>query len=401
MYGRFVGITFLCILGAGALTTRSRIVRDANYNEAQFQRTSADSKKQIIDLPCPSCAWLPLDVDSDYDDDLYWTQDRHSRLILDFSISDDGTRLQLDGEPIYPSESYRAASHGGLPIYATHQWASGGYSAFEQSTGVPLEVTSFGLVVTEHPVSSSDVEDDADDRVLQIAIRIAGLERQPVNAEVAITLWREGDGELMILSIDGIPHRGLSRSSVGASTPNGLQGDCIGVPASVCRLRHIVESRLGKLRHSRFGFRRPCTGRPSAATHFPHNGDASQPTFHHHGRPHHLPPYGNHYHSHLRHRLSHTLIKAAIAVFIPVMAGITTGLIVSLVGLVVGRTVGYIWIRAFRHKLERQPATQSVRASRYREGKGLLADEEIDPPPVYEHAPAYDELVSEEKRTVD
>jgi threonine dehydrogenase-like Zn-dependent dehydrogenase len=83
------------------------------------------------------------------------------------------------------------------------------------------------------------------------------------------------------------------------------------------------------------------------------------------------------------------------------MAGITTGLIVSLVGLVVGRTVGYIWIRAFRHKLERQPATQSVRASRYREGKGLLADEEIDPPPVYEHAPAYDELVSEEKRTVD
>lgn len=78
------------------------------------------------------------------------------------------------------------------------------------------------------------------------------------------------------------------------------------------------------------------------------------------------------------------------------MAGITVGLLVSLLGLLVGRMIGYCWLRLYPKPTPtpRRRPRNSRHTLVAEEGKMLLTEDDPEPLPAYEAAPAYEEIDS-------
>jgi hypothetical protein len=77
------------------------------------------------------------------------------------------------------------------------------------------------------------------------------------------------------------------------------------------------------------------------------------------------------------------------------MAGITVGLLVSLLGLLVGRMIGFVWLRIYPNNHRRRHGRHTRRSRRHYtvdEGKILLCEDDCEPLPRYEDAPAYEEI---------
>ncbi|KAK3052253.1 hypothetical protein LTR09_006463 [Extremus antarcticus] len=375
-------------------------------DEEQARPTSiANPKRQRIEIPCPSCAF-PTSQHTDTDDDFakddeaaFWTQSSNI-LTLDFSISKDGQKLQLDDEAIYPSQAYIAAAFGGLPIYVTQTPAQAADldSFSTEPYRTPLEVTAFGLVVSSSPSISDFGEDDQNgDRVIRTQLQITGLNRQYVDlGGIAIDLLRTNDGELAILSIlwlapsstplspplSEMPPPTLSQPQAGTS--------CATSPGMTCKLKSLLTT----LRKNGLGLRtRPsCSGRRKAGSNFSPMGQQ------HHSRPQHWRPSDSYRYGHRRPHILPSLTRSVIAILIPVMAGITTGLLVSLVGLLMGRVIGYAWIKVARLRRNRDGGIRSDDESWPGEGRdGREKHVHLEPPPVYEHAPAYEDAPAYEE----
>lgn len=59
-----------------------------------------------------------------------------------------------------------------------------------------------------------------------------------------------------------------------------------------------------------------------------------------------------------------------------------------------GRTIGCLWIRFARGGRRGSASQARYGEEDFEEGKILMSDEDVDPLPVYESAPAYEELDS-------
>jgi len=74
------------------------------------------------------------------------------------------------------------------------------------------------------------------------------------------------------------------------------------------------------------------------------------------------------------------------------LAGITVGLLVSSLGLLTGRLIGCLWVRWARGGRSRHGRITLDNVDGDEEKFLLLADQDTEPLPVYENAPAYEEF---------
>ena len=421
MLARAVGIAATCALGASAFLIPAGIAHD------DLSTTwGVDPKGQTITLPCSDCAFPSKQekVAAADEEDLVWIQGGANSLVLNFTVSEDGHALQLDGRVIYPVEVVAGRlSVTQQPLYVKQVPAETGLvdikSGSAQSTD--LEVTAYGLeVAKEEPLSPH-----GDNTLLTILIDIMGLENERVHLdEVYVNLLQTDAGELLITAIDIEPNRNPDAPyawPVGVDAPRppppqqhgpphhrlphrpNLAADCDVLPSGLCKLKALIDSKISQAT-SRHGSSSPknkggCRGRKGPpGTHLPthikphlvrpdHEG--GRPNFHH-GRPHHMRPHGPH-HGHHGHRPSHSFwhgfADGLVAVLIPIMAGVAVGMVASLMGLVIGRSIAYVWIKVARGG--RRGSASGVAVVEDGESEAMLA--KMEPPPVYEDAPAYEE----------
>ena len=346
------------------------------------------------------------------DEDWVWIQGGENNIYMNFSITNDGQRLELNGVPIYPPEFHRQSYMAHRPLHVIQVPASA--SAVEVASGearsATLEVTSSGLRVGNDRVITDD-----GDRIIPIMFRIRGLENQLIDVdEVSIDLLETADGELLILhsnniaALDSAPLPPLSWTPPsapppGPSTDMGDMKECNMLPAPICRFKSTLKSKIQHMRHHRFGLGRPCGLHADGEVHLPthiktHFNFAGPDSGHspHHGRPHHTRPFEEHHGPHGHHHFFGAFSRGLVAVLIPVMAGISVGLTVSLIGLLVGRLIGYLWIK-FARGGQRGYVSLTQDEIDAGEGKMLVLEEDLEAPPVYEDAPAYEEAVTDQK----
>lgn len=412
----------VCVLGATTALVIPHTIDDIDRHDDQWRPALLDpAVRHRIETPCRSCAFTSShvawsdDSEEDYEDDVLEIQAGDRKLELEFSISRDGRRLQLDGEPIFPTQFYRSSVAGGRPIYAVQMPESNdnAYTTVPRSGAhrLPLEVTSFGITVVE-PTVSADVRNVVSNdvgRQIEVQVRIVSLEKRVIEAdEVVIHLLRTNDDELVIVRMENLSH--APRPSPPPSpSPHMVpppppppphfspQSTCAGLPPAACRFRKAIEQKFQALKNGEFGFSRPCAGmrggsprqRPSSERHGP---PTQQPHFSHREDSH-------RHHRHHRHHILHSVTRAIIAILIPVMAGIVTGLVVSFVGLLIGRVLGYLWIAITGWRRRRTGSIHRRRCCRRTsmikalsgadDGEGLADVDEENLPP-YEDAPAYE-----------
>lgn len=401
---RSVGFVAACALGASALILPPGIA-PANSDDDGSLPSIVNPKNQLIQLPCPACAFSSKSQSSantKHFDDLFWIQGDANDILVNFTISDDGQALQLNGKSIYAPTLHRTALISSEPLYVHQVPASA--SEFEIESGkakkVPLEITSVGLS-TEAEVRASP----EGDVIVQLQLNIMGIEGVFMQFDgVRIHLLKSKAGEFLILRLDVVPNEvfspfpGLPESA--PSPPPDMRmpemKECQMLPTSLCKFRNMIEAKIDDMRHGPpqpppVGFHHPPPH--DLPPHInPHNLDLPPPPpSSRQGKPHHMRPHGGyrHRHGHRGHHGYPSFTRSVISILIPVVAGITVGLFVSLMGLLAGRLVGYCWLRLFPSK--RRSSRRSRRSRRAEEGRIALPREIKEPLPPYEDAPAYED----------
>lgn len=381
----------LCV-GASAIVLPPPTARHRTSADDGARPTIIGSKRQRIEILCPSCAFISHDNEINdrtpgSREDWFWTQGGAQTIGLDFSISSDGLRLQLDEEAIYPLNTYLAAAVGGLPIYVTQTPAQVSHlAAFSrESQRKSLEVTSWDLVASSSPVISSlddERREDKPDRLTRVTLQIRSLENQSVDlAEVAVDLLETNTGEHIILDVEQLR---VPISNPSASRPAPA---CAALPGPFCKAKHTLSAAWTGLRNTNLIPRPPCSGKTRLQVPNPElSGSSSYARAQsQYGQSRHWRPSDSYRYGHRRPEVLSKLTRGLIAILIPVMAGITAGLLISLVGLLVGRLIGYIWISVARLARSRDGA---IRLSE--EGREVW-EKDVEPLPLYEDAPAYEE----------
>jgi hypothetical protein len=408
MIGRSAGIFAASALGATALILPPGIAPASSDDDASLP-SIVNPKNQLIQLPCPACAFSPneeLTEKKDFDD-LLWIQGGANDVVLNFTVSDDGLALELGGKAVYAPSCQTNALLSGERLYVHQVPATVDdiESDSDESRKVPLEITAVGLS-TEAEVRASP----EGDVIVQLQLHIMGLEGHFMQFDgVRIHLLKSSDGEFLILRLDVVrdssftPFHGMPALPPHSPSRPTLQvpdmKSCKSLPTAFCKFREMIEAKIDSMRQSHPDSRPPLpnlNGLPPP--HMPpsinsHNLDFDAPPPHHHGRPHHVRPYGEHHHS--SHFGFHSIARSVISVLIPVMAGITVGLLVSLLGLLVGRMVGFVWLRIYPNHHRRRHGRHTRRSRRHYavdEGKILLCEDDCEPLPRYEDAPAYEEI---------
>ena len=397
MYRRSAGF-FACALGASALILPPGIAPASNDNDGPLP-SIVNPKSQLIQLPCPACAFSSNEesVEDKKDfDDLFWIQGGANDVVLDFSVSDDGLALQLDGHAIYAPSSQSNALLRGERIHVLQVPASSSHDESDEARKISLEITSLGLSTEAEVRASPEGE-----MIVQLQLHVMGLQGVFMQLDgVRIHLLKTKAGELLILRLDIVPDKTFnplsgwpdSSSSPPTSDVSNAK-ECNGLPIAFCKFRDMVEDKIesfrsGHYEHPPFG---DSDGLPPLHIN-PHNLDFDSPPPHRHGRPHHFRPHGEYDHHHGPPDF-HSLTRSVISILIPVMAGITVGLLVSLLGLLVGRIIGFLWLRLYPNKRRKQSRHRHRRDySRVEEGKIMLYDDGPEPLPLYEDAPAYEEI---------
>ncbi|KXS95855.1 hypothetical protein AC578_7885 [Pseudocercospora eumusae] len=402
-----------------------------------------NAKSFALQLPCSECAFTTAqeatvdDVEEDKEP-MFWIQGGANNVVVNLTISEDGERLQVNGETIFPL-GWSAQNLMAQRIYVNQVPANTPLEdiAAGKARMTPLEVTGSGVSVMEEELVSPEGH-----ALIPIKHNIFELETQPVSLDsISITILKTSAGELFIAHVEteerskarpddffgpppeeempeGFlfpPHFGPYKGKPGP--PHGAIKECKMLPESLCKLRNMLEDKIMGMRH---GMRKGgCRGRKHHGLssgklpghikpHFlrpgfhQHDAHAEEDGVRHHGRPHHMRPHGHHGHPDRHGHFMHSFSRGLAAVLIPTMAGIAVGMTVSLVGLVIGRLIGFLWIKFYRRG---RRGYQSVRLQddhttiEAENEKVIIIEDvpEVDPLPVYEEAPAYEEAAKEQK----
>jgi hypothetical protein len=458
MLGRTAGITTLAAsaLGASAFLIPADVTFDlvqSNDEALTLNPTALHSKQSIVQLPCPECAFVNKDaphVDAEQDhhhdaDEPWFTiQGGANSIVVNFTISQDGRRLEVNGETVYPVDY---ASLFTQKIYVNQVPASASLDDIEagRAKAVPVQVTGSGVSVTQENIVTPEGH-----RLIPVQHSIFELESQPVSLDhVRVHLLQSQDGELFIANVQTekssashpddddalgpllsafdaddftftLPPFGIDAESSREPEEEAAQQDtdCKIFPAGLCRIKSLVEAQFDHMRDMarKHGMlRKPgCHGhghghghghaggmlRGSFTPGLMHPGmDASEridEMQQHEDRPH---ATGRH----PPHHFLHSFARGLAAVLIPTLAGIAVGVFVSLVGLCVGRIIAFLWIHFYRGgrrgyqsvHMDEDSVEEAEAAGEEKEAVVVLL-EESEPLPVYEQAPAYEELEGED-----
>lgn len=421
-----------CALGASAFLIPPSVALAST--DGPLMPTTLNAKSFALQVPCSECVFSPKKeaIEDEAEDDVFWIMGGSNAVVLNFTVSDDGERLALNGEDIYPiqflSSNLGKTFVDQVPSTTTLEDIKSG-----DAKTTPVEVTGSGVVVM-----SEDVISPQGDVVVSMKHTIFELERQPVSIDsVSIQLLKTSTGELMIAHVDTVerlPPR--PNDSFGRPPPpdigrfeelvDELEGspfpprphhegppaehfrhskECDVLPAALCKLRNAVEAKFHDIKDG--GRKAGCHGRKGG---FPHMGqlpghirphfmrpehDENAPPARHHGRPHHMRPHGHHHHHH-EHSFMHSFSSGFTAVLIPTLAGIAVGMTVSLIGLVVGRLISFLWIKLYRGGRRGYASValdESTCEAEAEKDTTPVEVEDLEALPAYEQAPAYVEVM--------
>lgn len=433
--GRHAGIFTIAAsaLGASAFLLPPNVAPASNDEAGALTITPGafNAKQAAISLPCSDCLFKDPSKENvenvEDEEPFFWIQGGSNNIIVNFTISEDGQRLEADGSAIYP------LNIGGLNFHQkVVQQVASGVSVKDIEAGeaksIPLKVTGSGIAASPEEVVSPE-----GDVLIPIRYTIVGLEMQAVSLDsVLVKLIRAKSGELFIAHVEAVesearpplrldrllgsssdemedefllplmPHRHHKERPQGET---GREKECAMLPAALCKIKIMLEDRLqgikkGGLRH---GWKMSgCHGRKGGR---PHGGMMSghmRPNFfrpgqederpHHHGRPHHMRPHGGRHGHHHRHHFGHSFMHGLLAVLVPTMAGVAVGMAVSLVGLCVGRLIGFLWVKFYRGGRRGYQSVQldddDVAGQEFE--KTIIVVDDTEPLPLYEEAPAYE-----------
>ena len=190
MLGRVAGV----VAASCALTTAFLLPPDVNVadgDETSLFGLDPDysSKDQILHIPCPACAFATKDTHTEEsEDEVFRTSGGANTLLLNFGISSDGERLELNGKPIYPPQYHIDAFVKGQLVAVQQVSASG------EDIDVPLEVTSSGLIVDDKQHVG-----EAGELLTPMKYRILGLEKQLMDLqEINVALLKTEHGLLLL-----------------------------------------------------------------------------------------------------------------------------------------------------------------------------------------------------------
>merc|ERR1712111_47398 len=178
MIGRTVGITAACALGASALILPPGVAPEHREQLSDLSTTVHDPKTQIHTIPCSECAFPDASEranDVVEEDDLFWIQGGAKSLVLNFTVSEDGKALQMNGGNIYPPTFQQDGFFEKQPVYVKQVPAESGLldiKANKLTKSADLEVTPNG------------------DMLVPVSLEIFGLENQFMHSldEVALNL---------------------------------------------------------------------------------------------------------------------------------------------------------------------------------------------------------------------
>ena len=454
MLGRSVGIVAASALGASAFLIPTGLV---NEQAAELIAPSGRSAKQsIVQLPCSECVFSAKQKEGTEDikdveqtEEEFWIQGGANSIIVNVTISEDGKKLEINGETIYPLGS-ALDSLMAPRTYVSQVASSASVEDIESGNAkvTPVEVTGSGVSIQDVMANTEDGQS-----LIPIKHTIFELERQPVSLdEILIQVLKNADEELFLvhvsteqhhaprpmdffgpprgdregdfLSIMPHPHHEGHEGHKGQhhGPPHGSERECKNLPASLCKLKHMIEEKFMGMRQGHgHGFKmggfkkggchgmkgnkkggRPHDGKlPShIRPHFMRIGKDGDDTPRHHGRPHHM-HHDGHHHGHHKHHFMHSFSRGLTAVLIPTMMGVAVGMVVSLFGLCIGRMISYLWIKLYRGgrrgyesvRLEEEDIVEEADL----EKKTFIVLEQSEPLPVYEEAPSYEEAQHEQK----
>ncbi|EMC94190.1 hypothetical protein BAUCODRAFT_36662 [Baudoinia panamericana UAMH 10762] len=413
MLGRTVGLLTACAVGANALILPPGV---ASFSPSTGIDTVANPQSARIKLPCSSCNWQYGHRDHGSDISLLRSGNRNNSLLLKFDVTDDGKQLTVNGRHIYPPPF----ADGDRQLQVKQTPSDGEVAINDWLVPINLLATMYSLEESEEEPLTPE-----GDVLKTIKFEIWELNEEPVDADVAqVKMLRTSEGDLLIMEATSVPasdNLAVGDAplalpppiSYGVDKHGPLSMECDGLPAPICRIKEEIEKAIERIRKPKGTSKGGCRGRKGNPAKRPGH---MRPPFGAHGeegkhdRPHHMRPHGQHghgehrghhgrhgHHGHHRHghNVLHGFVKAFMAVLIPVMAGIAVGMTVSLIGLVVGRFVSFVWITVVRGG-RRGNASEVARVdvAEKCEEKSLLA--EMEPPPVYEHAPAYEDVQREQ-----
>ncbi|KAK6433283.1 hypothetical protein LTR95_010539 [Oleoguttula sp. CCFEE 5521] len=410
MHSRSIGAFACALVATNGFLIPPSLADSITESLFEVNTLSVDTKNQVVELPCSSCAFSRGSNVKDVAevDDTLWIQGSANNLVLNFTISNDGRVLELNGIPEYPlptigpSSTPRRTLHVDQVAASTSrdQLIAGEYHA------VRLEATSHGISISESKTTA------AGEMLVGLKWRLLEVENQPVEVdEVGIQLLKLKTGELLILSIgalhEGIIEDPLAVVPVHRPAPPPPTRDCGSLPAPVCRFLRILQDKADAAKHSSVGKLAGCAGRKGGRPHrLP--GHIKGPHFNLDGKPHGPPfrhgpprgmhphgPHGHHSHHHGPHHGHHqflmSFVSGFMAILTPVLTGLAIGLLYCGMFYLASRFTGWFWIRVVhRGKAPTSERTKRVlTALGYNEAKWFPVDEEAHPP-VYDEPPVYE-----------
>lgn len=440
MFGRSVGIVAASALGATAFLIPANVASLSKGPSADLTPVALNAKQQVLQLPCPECAFSKPQQERIQDleeledgEQEFRIQGGANSIVVNLTISEDGQKLQVNGETIYPLglESILAQR-----IYVKQVASSASIEDIESGKArtTPLEVTGSGVAVNEEEVVSEEGH-----KLVTVKHSIFELEQQPVTLDkINIKLLTTVNGELFLAHVTSEGQRPthpefpdffappkwaqdmekeMSKDMKemedefmsilphphphGPADHAGEQKECQHLPATLCKMRIMLEDQLKSMRKGAFK-KLGCHGRKGKGfahirPHFLRIGEAGEG---HHGRPHHMRPHGHHHHH--KHHFMHSFARGVVAVLVPTMAGVAVGMIVSLVGLFIGRLISFLWIHFYRggrrgYQSVSLDDEEDLVEEDDMDKKSYVVLEQSEPLPVYEEAPAYEEIEKEEK----
>ncbi|OQN95754.1 hypothetical protein B0A48_17944 [Cryoendolithus antarcticus] len=409
MFSRSIGVLACALVATNGFLIPPSL--DDSIAESLFDvnTISVDTKNQIVELPCSSCAFSRGSNVEDVAevDNTLWIQGGANNLLLNFTISRDGRVLELNGVHEYPprmigpSSTPRRLLHLDQIAASTsrEQLIAGEYRA------VPLEATSHGISTSESETTA------AGEMLVGLKWRLLEVENQPVEVdEVGIQLLKLKTGELLILSVEVLHNRPiedpLAVIPVHRPSPHSPAHDCGSLPAPVCRFLRIIQDKADAAKHSKVGKLAGCAGRKGGRPHrlpghikphFDKDGRPHGPPFRH-GPPRGMHPHGLHGHHghhhgphHAHHQFLMSFVSGFMAILTPVLTGLAIGLLYCGMFYLASRFIVWFWIRVVhRGKAPTSERTKRVlTALGYNEAKWFPVDEEAQPP-VYEEPPVYE-----------
>ncbi|KAK5109123.1 hypothetical protein LTR62_007485 [Meristemomyces frigidus] len=435
MLGRTIGVAATCALGASAFLIPPGLSAARNHQGHDLSLQQTNPRSRTLVQTCPACAF-PMtrsrfeegDTTEQVKQD-FWIQGGSNSLVFNFSISEDGERLRLNGADVY---SPRLLGHAPYDMEApTVRQIPSDTSYAQIEAG--REARSANLAVTGFRLAEMDTEilSPKGDMLLPVRFEIVELEGQLMEiGAIEVKMFKTNDGELMIMQIETnprphslldylLPPPSANELAEELNThgpppppfhhhppgppfdgedmdfpppPPGFHGpphgpphgphhnkECDVLPAPLCRLKNVLDAKidaaLGPSRHRKGG----CPGRKGQ--HGPPGFPQGHPPFGppgleerppgpprpHHGRPHHARPHGRHHGPPGGHFWGHGFLRTVAKGLVSVLIPIFAGITVGMSVSLLGLIVGRLITFSWVHL---------VRGGR-RGGYGSVAREEI------------------------